>query len=65
MKYNRIKEILEEKGLTQKWLSDEIGVSVVTVNFWCSNKSQPSIKTLFQIADCLKFQPKELLNELR
>ena len=63
MRYNRIKEELDEQELSQKWLSDQIGVSVVTVNFWCSNKSQPSIKTLFEISKILKITPDRLLNK--
>ena len=63
MRYNRIKEELEEQEFSQKWLSDQIGVSVVTVNFWCSNKSQPSIKTLFEISKVLKITPDRLLNK--
>ena len=39
MEYNTIKKVLERTGKSQKWLSDQIKVSVVTVNFWCSNKS--------------------------
>ena len=61
MRYNRIKEELDEQELSQKWLSDQIGVSVVTVNFWCSNKSQPSIKTLFRIGEALNISPDKLL----
>ena len=63
MRYNRIKEELEEQELSQKWLSDQIGVSVVTVNFWCSNKSQLSIKTLFEISKVLKITPDRLINK--
>jgi len=61
MRYNRIKEVLEENSLSQKWLSDQIGVSVVTVNFWCSNKSQPSIKTFFEVSKILKTKIENLL----
>ena len=41
MKYNRLKECLVEKDLSQKWLSEKLSVSTVTVNMWCKNKSQP------------------------
>ena len=39
MQYNRIKSVLEEKEISQKKLSDLIGVSVVTVNSWCNQIS--------------------------
>ena len=61
MNFNRIKQILESKGVSQKSLSDKLGVSVVTVNFWCNQKSQPSIKTLFDIAKVLEISPDQLI----
>jgi sugar O-acyltransferase (sialic acid O-acetyltransferase NeuD family) len=63
MRYNRIKAVLDEKELTQKWLAAHIGVSTVTVNFWCSNKSQPSLKTLFEIAEALQTPAFALIHE--
>lgn len=57
----RLKEILEKKGLTQVWLSDQIGVSVVSVNNWCQNKNDPSLKTLKRMADVLGIKIADLL----
>jgi len=54
MQYNRIKLVLEEKDISQKRLSDLMGVSVVTINSWCNQKSQPSIRTLFENSKILK-----------
>jgi len=62
MEYNRIKSILEEKDITQKRLSDLMGVSVVTINSWCNQKSQPSIRTLFEISKILEVTPDRLIN---
>ena len=62
MEYNRIKSILEEKDITQKRLSDLMGVSVVTINSWCNQKSQPSIRTLFEISKTLGITPDKLIN---
>ena len=61
MEYNKIKEVLEEKGLSQKWLSDQIKVSVVTVNSWCNNKSQPSLKRLYEVSNKLEVNINQLL----
>lgn len=57
----RLKEILEKRGLTQVWLSDQIGVSVVSVNNWCQNKNDPSLKTLKKMADVLGIKIADLL----
>ena len=62
MQYNRIKSVLEEKEISQKKLSDLMGVSVVTINSWCNQKSQPYIRTLFEISKILKTTPDKLIN---
>lgn len=58
---NRIKEVLEEKELTQTWLSEKLGKSYNMVNSYVQNRRQPSIEILFEIAEILKVNPKELL----
>ena len=63
MQYNRIKSVLEEKEISQKKLSDLMGVSVVTINSWCNQKSQPSIRTLFEISKILGITPDKLINK--
>ena len=60
---NRIKEVLEEKKLTQTWLSDELGKSFNMVNSYVQNRRQPSLSNLYRIAKILKVSPKELLVE--
>ena len=63
MKLNRIQEVLQESGKSQKWLSEELNTTTVSVNKWCKNKSQPSIKTLFEISKILKITPDRLINK--
>ena len=58
---NRIKEILEKKGLTQTWLAENLGKSYNMVNSYAQNRRQPSIEILFEIAKILNVDPKELL----
>lgn len=58
---NRIKEVLENKGLTQIWLSQTLGKSYNMVNSYAQNRRQPSIELLFEIGRILKVDPKELL----
>lgn len=60
---NRIKEVLEEKGLTQTWLSEKLGKSYNMVNSYAQNRRQPSIEILFDIAKLLKVSPRELLSK--
>lgn len=58
---NRIKEVLESKGIKQTWLAEQIGKSFSVVNAYVCNRRQPSIEVLFEIAKILNVDPKELL----
>lgn len=58
---NRIKAVLTEKGLTQTWLAKKLGKSYNMVNSYAKNRRQPSIETLFQIAEILEMEAKELI----
>ncbi len=60
--YNRLKVVLAEKRRTNRWLAEQIGKDEATVSKWCTNKSQPAIETLFQIAECLEVDVKDLLH---
>ena len=58
---NRIKAVLAEKQLTDKWLAEEIGKSENTISKWYSNKVQPSLEVLLEIATLLSIDIRELL----
>ncbi|WP_417873699.1 helix-turn-helix domain-containing protein [Xanthomarina gelatinilytica] len=60
---NRIKEVLEEKGIKQKWLAEQLGKSYNMVNSYVQNRRQPSIECLYEIAEILNIEAKELLIE--
>lgn len=60
---NRIKEVLEEKGIKQIWLADKLGKSYNIVNSYAQNRSQPSIEVLYKIAEILEVKPKDLLKD--
>ena len=59
---NRIKVVLVEKKRTAKWLSEQIGKDPATVSKWCTNKVQPSLEQLTNIASLLEVDVKDLLN---
>lgn len=58
---NRIKLVLVEKKRTNKWLSEQLGVTPSTVSKWCTNSSQPDISNLLKMAELLEVDIKELL----
>lgn len=58
---NRIKEILETKGIKQVWLAEKLNKSYNMVNSYVQNRTQPSIEDLNRIANILDIDVKELL----
>ena len=58
---NRIKEVLEQKGIKQTWLAEKLGKSYNMVNAYSQNRQQPRLETLMEIADILDIDVKELL----
>lgn len=60
---NRIKEVLEQKGIKQKWLAEQLGKSYNMVNSYVQNRRQPILEYLYKIAEILNVQVKELLIE--
>ncbi|HHV04702.1 MAG: helix-turn-helix transcriptional regulator [Bacteroidales bacterium] len=60
---NRIKEVLEEKGIKQKWLAEQLGKSYNMVNGYVQNRQQPRLEVLYEIARILDVEVKDLLIE--
>lgn len=60
-RYNRLKIVLAEKERTGTWLSEQMGHSISTVSRWMTNKVQPSVEQLYEIAYYLDIDVKELL----
>ena len=60
---NQIKVVLVRKKLSGKWLAEQLGKSTCTVSKWCSNKAQPDLTTLDQMAKLLGVNVKDLLND--
>ena len=58
---NRIKVVLAEKQRTNRWLAEQMGKSENTNSRWCSNKSQPSIVQLQEVANLLDVDVRVLL----
>jgi putative transcriptional regulator len=58
---NRIKAVLEEHEKTQTWLSEELGKSYNMVNSYAQNRRQPSLELLYEIAEVLNVDVKDLI----
>ena len=61
MELNRIREVLDEKGIKQTWLAEKLGKSFNMVNAYACNRKQPSLEVLNEIATILQVGVDELL----
>lgn len=62
MKINKIKTILDEKGISQTWLAKKLDKSFNTINSYVCNRSQPNLETLLQISKILNVDIKDLIS---
>lgn len=51
---NRIRVILAEKNLNNKWLAEKLGRDQATISKWVTNSAQPNLEMLVKIADSLE-----------
>lgn len=62
-KHNKIKVVLAERDLNNKWLSEKLGKDPATISKWVTNKTQPSLETLISIANVLKVSVQDLIRQ--
>ena len=60
---NRLKVVLAETKHTNRWLAEQLGKDQATVSKWCTNTNQPSLETLFQIAEVLGVKVQDLISK--
>ena len=58
---NRIKVVIVEQKHTIKWVAEQLHKDVATVSQWCSNRRQPDLYTLFDLANLLMVDVKSLI----
>ena len=58
---NRIKQELEAKDISQTELANRLGKTFNMVNLYATNKVQPPIPVLYQIAEILNVDVRTLL----
>ncbi len=63
MKLNRIKDVLDEKGISQTWLANKLGKSFNSVNAYVCNRTQPNLETLLQISKILQIDMRDLISD--
>ena len=60
---NKIKEVLDQKGIKQTWLAEQLGKSYNMVNGYVKNRRQPKLEVLFEIAKLLDVKVKDLIDD--
>ena len=61
-KLNRIKEVLDTKGIKYSWLAYQMGKSLPTMSNWVNNLKQPSLDQVVTMAEILEVPPLELVS---
>lgn len=59
--HNKIRVVLADKQITNRWLAGQMGVTDMTVSRWETNKVQPSMAQFLEIARLLQVDIKDLL----
>lgn len=62
-KLNRIKVVLAERDLNNKWLTEQVGKDPATVSKWVTNTTQPILEALIAIANVLDVTVQDLVRQ--
>lgn len=60
---NRIRVILAERNLTNRWLADQMGVTEITISRWTTNKVQPSMSQFIKMSKLFDVDLKDLIED--
>ena len=58
---NRLSDVLADKQITNRWLARKLSVTDMTVSRWTTNKIQPSVSQLIEIAKMLSVRLDDLV----
>jgi putative transcriptional regulator len=56
----RLKEILDERGMKQKFLAEKAGVSIGTMSAIVRGKTTPSLSVAFDVAEALDMRIEDI-----
>ena len=62
-KLNRIKVVLAERELNNKWLAEQVGKDPATVSKWVTNTTQPILEAFIAIANVLDVTVQDLVRQ--
>ena len=58
---NRIRVVLAEKQLSNRWLADKMRVADMTISRWTTNKIQPSMSQFIELSKVLEVPVMDLI----
>ena len=58
---NRIREVLDERGIKARWLAEQAGITGTTLTNYLKNRRQPDAEVLARIAKVLDLTVDDLL----
>lgn len=58
----RLREMIDERGLKQKFIADEIGVSETAFSAMLNGRQRIDVDTFFAIAGVLRMSPDEIVS---
>ena len=62
-KLNRIRIVLAEHDLNNKWVADKLGKDQATISTWVTNTTPPSLAARIAIANALAVPVKALVRQ--
>ena len=62
-KLNRLRVILAEKNLSNKWLAERLGRDQATISKWVTNTTQPNLEMLLKLSKVLEVELEELVRK--
>ncbi len=60
---NRLRVILAEKNLSNKWLAERLGRDQATISKWVTNNTQPNLEMLLKLSKVLEVELEELVRK--
>ena len=60
---NRIRVILAEKDLSNKWLAEQMGRDQATISKWVTNTAQPNLEMMIKLSKVLNVDMDELVRK--
>ena len=58
---NRLRVVIAEKNLSNKWLSEQLGIGQPTISKWVTNSVQPNLAQLIKLSKILEVDINDLI----